>query len=59
MTYQSRDNKLKDGTIDLKFGIINLTNEPAPRVFDAPDFSFDPGFMIQQGELLLSIQYQL
>ena len=37
----TRPINLKDGTIDLKFGIINLTNEPAPKLFDAPDFSFD------------------
>ena len=51
---------LKDGTIDLKFGIINLTNESAPKLFDAPDFSFDTRLHDPTGRTFtFSIQYQL
>ncbi len=56
----TRPINLKDGTIDLKFGIINLTNEPAPKLFDAPDFSFDTRLHDPTGRTFtFSIQYQL
>ena len=32
---------LERGEIDLKLSIINLFDESAPRLYDAPDFSFD------------------
>ena len=32
---------LESGEIDLKLSIINLFDESAPRLYDAPDFSFD------------------
>ena len=32
---------LESGEIDLKLSIINLLDESAPRLYDAPDFSFD------------------
>ena len=56
----TRPINLRDGTIDLKFGIINLTNEPAPKLFDAPDFSFDTRLHDPTGRTFtFSIQYQL
>nr|ALS55917.1 putative TonB-dependent receptor [uncultured bacterium EIL68H05] len=56
----TRPINLKDGSIDLKFGIINLTNEPAPKLFDAPDFSFDTRLHDPTGRTFtFSIQYQL
>ena len=56
----TRPINLKDGTLDLKFGIINLTNEPAPKLFDAPDFSFDTRLHDPTGRTFtFSIQYQL
>ena len=56
----TRPINLKDGTIDLKLGIINLTNEPAPKLFDAPDFSFDTRLHDPTGRTFtFSIQYQL
>ncbi len=56
----TRSINLKDGTIDLKLGIINLTNEPAPKLFDAPDFSFDTRLHDPTGRTFtFSIQYQL
>lgn len=56
----TRPINLKDGTINLKFGIINLTNEPAPKLFDAPDFSFDTRLHDPTGRTFtFSIQYQL
>ena len=32
---------LKNSEMDLKLSIINLFDESAPRLYDAPDFSFD------------------
>ena len=56
----TRPINLKDGSIELKFGIINLTNEPAPKLFDAPDFSFDTRLHDPTGRTFtFSIQYQL
>ena len=56
----TRPINLKDGSLDLKFGIINLTNEPAPKLFDAPDFSFDTRLHDPTGRTFtFSIQYQL
>ncbi len=56
----TRPINLKYGAIDLKFGIINLTNEPAPKLFDAPDFSFDTRLHDPTGRTFtFSIQYQL
>ena len=56
----TRPINLKDGTINLKFGIINLTNEPTPKLFDAPDFSFDTRLHDPTGRTFtFSIQYQL
>jgi iron complex outermembrane receptor protein len=33
--------KTNKGKIDIKVSIINLFDESAPRLYDAPDFSFD------------------
>jgi iron complex outermembrane receptor protein len=33
--------KINKGEIDIKVSIINLFDESAPRLYDAPDFSFD------------------
>ena len=56
----TRPINLKDGDLDLKFGIINLANEPAPKLYDAPDFSFDTRLHDPTGRTFtFSIQYQL
>jgi hypothetical protein len=34
-------NEKIDNEIDLKLSIINFLDESAPRLYDAPDFSFD------------------
>ena len=51
---------LETGKLDLKFGIINLLNKKAPRLYDAPDFSFDTRLHDPTGRTYnFSIQYQL
>ena len=49
-----------DGDYELKtnFAIINLFDEDAPRLYDAPDFSFDTGVHDPRGRML-SIQFEL
>ncbi|MBT10349.1 MAG: TonB-dependent receptor [Gammaproteobacteria bacterium] len=49
-----------DGDYELKtnFAIINLFDEDAPRLYDAPDFSFDTRVHDPRGRML-SIQFEL
>ena len=49
-----------DGDYELKtnFAIINLFDEKAPRLYDAPDFSFDTRVHDPRGRML-SIQFEL
>ena len=49
-----------DGDYELKtnFAIINLFDEDAPRLYDAPDFSFDTRLHDPRGRML-SIQFEL
>ena len=49
-----------DGDYELKtnFAIINLFDEDAPRLYDAPDFSFDTKLHDPRGRML-SIQFEL
>ena len=56
----TRPINLKNGDLDFKFGIINLADEPAPKIYDAPDFSFDTKLHDPTGRTFtFSIQYQL
>ena len=56
----TRPINLKNGDLDFKFGIINLADEPAPKIYDAPDFSFDTTLHDPTGRTFtFSIQYQL
>ena len=56
----TRPINLKNGDLDFKFGIINLADEPAPKIYDAPDFSFDTRLHDPTGRTFtFSIQYQL
>ena len=56
----TRPINLKNGDLDFKFGIINLADEPAPKIYDAPDFSFDTSLHDPTGRTFtFSIQYQL
>ena len=56
----TRSLSLETGKLDLKFGIINFLNQKAPRLYDAPDFSFDTRLHDPTGRTYnFSIQYQL
>ena len=56
----TRSFSLETGKLDLKFGIINFLNKKAPRLYDAPDFSFDTRLHDPTGRTYnFSIQYQL
>ena len=56
----TRPINLKNGDLDFKFGIINIADEPAPKIYDAPDFSFDTTLHDPTGRTFtFSIQYQL
>ena len=56
----TRPINLKNGDLDFKFGIINIADEPAPKIYDAPDFSFDTSLHDPTGRTFtFSIQYQL
>ena len=37
----ARNINLKTGKLNIKFSVINLFDKSAPRLYDAPDFSFD------------------
>jgi outer membrane receptor protein involved in Fe transport len=37
----TRNINLKSGKLNIKLSIINLFDKSAPRLYDAPDFSFD------------------
>ena len=51
--------KLNNGEMDLKFSIINIFDESAPRLYDAPDFSFDSRVHDPRGRIIgLNLEYR-
>jgi iron complex outermembrane receptor protein len=51
--------KINNGEMDLKFSIINVLDESAPRLYDAPDFSFDSRVHDPRGRIIgLNLEYR-
>ena len=51
--------KLNNGEMDIKFSIINIFDELAPRLYDAPDFSFDSRVHDPRGRIIgLNLEYR-
>ena len=49
----------KNGTMDIKFSITNIFDESAPRLYDAPDFSFDTRVHDPRGRIIgLFLEYR-
>ena len=49
----------KNGTMDIKFSITNIFDESAPRLYDAPDFSFDTRVHDPRGRIIgLFLEYK-
>jgi iron complex outermembrane receptor protein len=47
------------GEIDIKLSVINVFNEEAPRLYDAPDFSFDTRVHDPRGRIIgVSFEYR-
>jgi hypothetical protein len=47
------------GEIDIKLSIINVFDEAAPRLYDAPDFSFDTRVHDPRGRIIgISFEYR-
>ena len=47
------------GEIDMKLSIINIFDEAAPRLYDAPDFSFDTRVHDPRGRIIgISLEYR-
>ena len=47
------------GEIDIKLSIINAFDEAAPRLYDAPDFSFDTRVHDPRGRIIgISFEYR-
>ena len=45
--------------MDLKFSIINIFDESAPRLYDAPDFSFDSRVHDPRGRIIgINIEFK-
>ena len=50
---------IHNGEIDLKLSIINIFDESAPRLYDAPDFSFDTRVHDPRGRIIgISFEYR-
>ena len=50
---------IHNGEIDLKLSIINVFDESAPRLYDAPDFSFDTRVHDPRGRIIgISFEYR-
>ena len=57
MSFEKRINTSK-GNLDLKFYLSNMFDKSAPRLYDAPDFSFDTRLHDPRGKILgLNIEY--
>ena len=47
------------GEIDIKLSVINVFDEEAPRLYDAPDFSFDTRVHDPRGRIIgISFEYR-
>jgi hypothetical protein len=47
------------GKMQFKFSVINILDESAPRLYDAPDFSFDTRVHDPRGRMLgLYLEYK-
>lgn len=52
--------ELQTGKVDFKLSIVNMFNKSAPKVYDAPDFSFDSRTHDPRGRLIgLDFEYRL
>ena len=50
---------IHNGEIDLKLSIINIFDESAPKLYDAPDFSFDTRVHDPRGRIIgISFEYR-
>ena len=50
--------KLNQGDLDVKLAILNLFDKSAPRLYDAPDFSFDTRVHDPRGRIIgVSLEY--
>ena len=57
--YSSKLISTKDGALNMKFSITNIFDESAPRLYDAPDFSFDTRVHDPRGRIIgLSLEYR-
>ena len=51
--------KLNQGDLDVKLSILNLLDKSAPRLYDAPDFSFDTRVHDPRGRIIgISFEYR-
>ena len=56
--YSSKLISTKNGALNMKFTITNIFDESAPRLYDAPDFSFDTRVHDPRGRVIgLSLEY--
>ena len=54
------DERVFGGSMEIGFCIINLTDEKPPRLYDAPDFSFDTRVHDPRGRIFqISFNYQI
>ena len=57
--YSSKLISTKNGALNMKFSITNFFDESAPRLYDAPDFSFDTRVHDPRGRIIgLSLEYR-
>lgn len=57
--YSSKLISTKNGALNMKFTITNIFDESAPRLYDAPDFSFDTRVHDPRGRIIgLSLEYR-
>ena len=57
--YSSKLISTKNSALNMKFSITNIFDESAPRLYDAPDFSFDTRVHDPRGRIIgLSLEYR-
>jgi iron complex outermembrane recepter protein len=57
--YSSKLISTKNGALNMNFSITNIFDESAPRLYDAPDFSFDTRVHDPRGRIIgLSLEYR-
>ena len=57
--YSSKLISTKNGALNMKFSITNIFDESAPRLYDAPDFSFDTRVHDPRGRIIgLTLVYR-